>query len=203
MEGTLKVRLASFYVEEPHPFLVDQLARVEEQATFGQVLTTDERPEDPAERDPNTHYAVPEQEMKRISYLDGFFSDEELERIDRMAESGLDTQEAARLLSAGPHAEATAMAQLRTAGINADAAATGDAAATSGEKFVDVREMDDTEIADWIGENRPNVDQTIALAQNDRDLAEKVLDAETIATDQDPRAGVERGLEAIIARTDQ
>jgi len=59
------------------------------------------------------------------------------------------------------------------------------------------------ELAAYIEEHKPNVDQTVALADNDPDQAEKVLEAETQATGGVPRAGVEKGLEAIIARSTQ
>jgi len=59
------------------------------------------------------------------------------------------------------------------------------------------------ELADYIEEHKPNVDQTVALADNDPEQAQKVLDAETQATGGVPRAGVEKGLEAIIARSTQ
>jgi len=64
-------------------------------------------------------------------------------------------------------------------------------------------EMTVDELAAYIEEHKPNVDQTIALAENDPEQAQNVLDAETQATGGVPRAGVEKGLEAIIARSTQ
>jgi hypothetical protein len=64
-------------------------------------------------------------------------------------------------------------------------------------------QMSVDELAQYIEEHHPNVDQTIALADNDPEQALKVLDAETQATSGVPRAGVEKGLEAIIARSTQ
>jgi len=63
--------------------------------------------------------------------------------------------------------------------------------------------MSADELADYIEEHHPNVDQTIALANNDPEQAQKVLDAETQATGGVPRAGVEKGLAAIIERSTQ
>jgi len=64
-------------------------------------------------------------------------------------------------------------------------------------------EMSVDELAAYIEEHKPNVDQTVALADNDPEQAQKVLDAETQATGGVPRSGVEKGLEAIIARSTQ
>jgi len=78
------------------------------------------------------------------------------------------------------------------------AAAEGGAPAQleAGESSVD-------ELAAYIEDNKPNVDETIALAGNDPAEAQKVLDAETQATGGVPRAGVEKGLTAIIERSTQ
>ena len=54
------------------------------------------------------------------------------------------------------------------------------------------------ELAEYIEQNHPNVDDTIALAKGDPEAAARVLEAEGIATGGDPRAGVTKGLTAII-----
>jgi hypothetical protein len=66
-----------------------------------------------------------------------------------------------------------------------------------------VSEMGEYELAEYIGGSNPtgkplNVDDTIALAGDDKDLAHRILQAENVATDGDPRKGVEVGLTAII-----
>jgi hypothetical protein len=66
-----------------------------------------------------------------------------------------------------------------------------------------VSEMGEFELSEYIGGNNPtgkalNVDETVALAGTDKDLAHRLLQAENVATDGDPRKGVEAGLTAII-----
>lgn len=55
------------------------------------------------------------------------------------------------------------------------------------------------DLAEWLKEAKPNVDDTVALAEDDPELAQKVLDAETAATGGKPRQGVVDKLERIVA----
>jgi hypothetical protein len=71
---------------------------------------------------------------------------------------------------------------------------------TSGSSLA---EMGEYELAEYIQGSNPegkklSVDETVALAGTDKDLAHRLLQAENVATDGDPRAGVEKGLTAII-----
>lgn len=52
------------------------------------------------------------------------------------------------------------------------------------------------ELADYIKENNLSADQTVNLAGDDLESIERVLDAENIATDNDPRPDVVHHLEA-------
>jgi hypothetical protein len=54
-----------------------------------------------------------------------------------------------------------------------------------------------TQVAKWIESERPNEDATVAAAQDDPDLARRVLEAESAATQGDPRQGVKSRLERI------
>jgi hypothetical protein len=77
-----------------------------------------------------------------------------------------------------------------------------DAPAASGAGG-DVSSMGEYELAEYIKGSNPEgkeltVNETVALAGTDRDLAHRVLQAENIATDGEPRKGVEAGLTAII-----
>lgn len=70
-----------------------------------------------------------------------------------------------------------------------------------------VSEMGEYELSEYIQGSNPtgkalNVDDTVALAGTDKDLAHRLLQAENIATDGDPRVGVEKGLTAIIESTE-
>jgi hypothetical protein len=59
-------------------------------------------------------------------------------------------------------------------------------------------EMGEAELADYLIQNRPTVDETVRMAGNDPDTAQRLLEAEHIATEDEPRAGVVKGLNAII-----
>ena len=69
----------------------------------------------------------------------------------------------------------------------------------------EVSSLGEYELAEYIKGSNPEgkeltVNETIALAGDDKDLAHRVLQAENIATDGEPRKGVEAGLTAIIER---
>jgi hypothetical protein len=71
---------------------------------------------------------------------------------------------------------------------------------TTGEVApADFSEMGAHELAEYIEKNQPNVSDTIALAGNDADAAKRVLEAENIVTDNDPRKGVVDGLQRVIS----
>src|SRR5580765_7047305 len=55
-------------------------------------------------------------------------------------------------------------------------------------------ELSEAELADYIMQNKPNVSDTVAMAGDDPDTAQRLLEAEHIATDGEPRAGVVKGL---------
>jgi len=55
------------------------------------------------------------------------------------------------------------------------------------------------DLAEYIKSNKLTVEETVALAGDDADSINKVLDAENIATDNDPRKGVESALEARLS----
>jgi hypothetical protein len=67
----------------------------------------------------------------------------------------------------------------------------------------DVSSMGEYELAEYIKGANPDgkeltVNETVALAGGDADMAHRVLQAENIATDGEPRKGVETGLTSII-----
>jgi hypothetical protein len=78
-----------------------------------------------------------------------------------------------------------------------------DSSASSGGGGGDISSMGEYELAEYIKGQNPDgkeltVNETIALAGDDKDLAERLLQAENIATDGEPRKGVEAGLTSII-----
>jgi hypothetical protein len=66
----------------------------------------------------------------------------------------------------------------------------------------DVASMDAPTLAEYIKEHKLNIDSTVALAGDDAESIQKVLDAENIASDNDPRAGVVSKLEAKLTALD-
>lgn len=64
---------------------------------------------------------------------------------------------------------------------------------------VNFKELGAPEMAEYLEDNQPNVDETLALVEGDADAARRLLEAENIVTDNDPRAGVEKGIERIIS----
>ena len=60
-------------------------------------------------------------------------------------------------------------------------------------------ELGTHEMAEYLEQNQPNVDETLALVEGDPEAAKRLLEAENIVTDNDPRAGVERGVQRIIS----
>ena len=126
-----------------------------------------------------------EEDIERGERLGAFYSDEEK---DAIAEGSF----------RGPGAE-----ELRSnAGLPGGQTGEGTVEPVDGE-VPDISDMSSEEVAQIISEGNGgrglNVNETIALAQNDAELAEKVLDAETIASESDPRAGVEKALEKIMS----
>ncbi len=62
----------------------------------------------------------------------------------------------------------------------------------------DLSSAGEFELAEWIKNDKPTVDEVLEKVGDDKDLANRMLQAENIATDGDPRKGVELGLTAII-----
>lgn len=59
------------------------------------------------------------------------------------------------------------------------------------------------EIVEWLRENTPNVNDTVAASGGDPDIAHKLLDAENEFQEGDPRKGVVDGLAEVISRGGQ
>jgi hypothetical protein len=55
------------------------------------------------------------------------------------------------------------------------------------------------ELTEWIKQSKPNVDDTVALAEGDPEKAQRILDAEVAATGGSPRKSVQEQLEKIVA----
>jgi hypothetical protein len=59
-------------------------------------------------------------------------------------------------------------------------------------------ELSAQEMAGVIEDERPTINALLAAVGNDKDAAQRLLDAENIATDNDPRAGLESGVAKIV-----
>lgn len=124
---------------------------------------------------------IPDDQIARGEELGAFFSDEDAEAIRAGTYSG-------------------PVAHLLPGQRRIPQAAEGDVIALGD---LDVANADAAEIAAYIQEHKLTVGDTVALAGDDKDLAEKILDAEEIATQGSPRAGVEKGIEAVMSRANQ
>ncbi len=63
---------------------------------------------------------------------------------------------------------------------------------------INVVDVSDDELDQYLVEAEPNVGDTVALAGDDPESAQRVLDSENRVSSGDPRAGVVKGLEKII-----
>lgn len=68
------------------------------------------------------------------------------------------------------------------------------------EELLDVNTATVEQLADWIKTERPNVNDVVQASGGDPDVAQKLLEAESQATDGEPRKGVLEGLSAVISR---
>jgi hypothetical protein len=122
--------------------------------------------------------------LQRGEDLDAFFSDEEAQQIVDGTYKGQYAEHLANMATHG-------LGQTPPLVTSAEGEH-GDAAGMSTE-----------EMADYIKENKLNVSETVALASDDEDSINKVLDAENMATNNDPRKGVVDHLEAKLAAAAQ
>lgn len=58
----------------------------------------------------------------------------------------------------------------------------------------------DTELINWIKDDNPTVQMVIDASEGDDETAARLLEAENMATGNDPRKGVIAGLESVIRR---
>jgi hypothetical protein len=119
-------------------------------------------------------------DLARGEELGAFFSDEDVKAIEEGTYRGPDAPAVAQAR--------LAMAQTTIQPIEGEGAS------------ANIADMSTEEVAELIKNEKLNVNDTIALAdENDVDSINKVLDAEVIATDSEPRVGVEKGLEAKLS----
>jgi len=72
--------------------------------------------------------------------------------------------------------------------------------AVGGDDTLDVSSASVEELASWIEEDKPTVNEVLEAAGGDPATASKLLDAENLATGNQPRQGVVEGLSKIAGR---
>jgi hypothetical protein len=90
--------------------------------------------------------------------------------------------------------------RLMNGGAVLDAEALEQAVQAAQENALDVRGASVEELAEWIKSEKPTVNEVVQSSEGSGDLARKLLEAESLATDEDPRKGVVDGLTQVIAR---
>lgn len=68
------------------------------------------------------------------------------------------------------------------------------------EEVLDVNTASVDELADWIRNDRPTVNDVVQASNGEAELARKLLEAESQAHEGQPRFGVQKGLSAVISR---
>jgi hypothetical protein len=121
-------------------------------------------------------------DLARGEEFGAFFTDEERKAIEEGTYRGVD---APAVMEARLSQERAIITPIEGEGPAGDA---------------DVSTMSVEEVAGLIEDRKLNVQQTVDLAGEDPDDIEKVLDAESLATENEPRAGVTKGLEARLAK---
>jgi len=120
-------------------------------------------------------------DLARGEELGAFFSDDERKAIEDGSYRGPD---------------APALVQARRAAAEAVVQPLADESGAS----ADISDMSSEQVADLIVEQKLTVPQTVDLADaSDVDSINKVLDAEDLASENEPRAGVTKALEARLA----
>lgn len=70
------------------------------------------------------------------------------------------------------------------------------------ETFLDPETATADDLANWIRQEKPTVNDVVQASQGDVALATKLLEAESLAHDGEPRVGVMNGLSAVIQRAE-
>lgn len=167
-EKKVKIRLFSYLVEGEDPFRPGEKRLVQRYASHDQTITTDDEPDEP---DPDVAYGLRDYDLRRGEHLGAFYTDEELEAME--AEEAPAEEEAVN----PPIAP-----QTKTETVQAQSPA----------------EMSVEQLATWIEQEEPTENELVELASSSQQMAQKVLDAETLATGGEPREGVQLGVAQLL-----
>lgn len=170
----IKHRLFTWFENVPSSIDPNEESRVERIATLGQeVDITDDA------------------SLKRGEELGSFYTDEEAKAIREGTYQGVDADALGRARE-GQFSAPTSNEEV-------------DDVSGSVSGSLDVKSASSEEIGEFIKENKLNVEQTKRLVPDDADvdLLEKLYDAESYASDNDPRKGVADYLDAKLAAASQ
>lgn len=171
----IKFRLFHYYEERT---TLGQPTLVEKQAFFGQVV------EIPREED-----------IARGEELGAFYTNKEEKQIQDGTYRGPDWE----TLAAGPMVPAfTPEEEAARAGTSMEVPSP-EIEEIAGNGEFDAANASSEEIAEHIKSEGLTVPQTVDLAGGNADLAEKIIEAENMASENDPRAGVIGAMEKLSA----
>src|SRR4051812_23597671 len=71
-------------------------------------------------------------------------------------------------------------------------------AATATAPVTDISEAGEYELAEWIQNEKPTINEVLERVGDDKELAHRMLQAENIATGGEPRKGLEEALRLVI-----
>ena len=177
----IKFRAFHFYVEVPALGLPGENTLVERTAFLGQEVD------------------IPrEEDIDRGEGLGAFYTSAEVKKIKDGTYDGPDRD----MLAMPPMGEPMAIPPLNPAEAAASASplGAGEPTATPERPELDIAEASSEMIGAYIKEYKLTGPETVALAGDNPELAEKILEAEGIATDNSPRKNVTEPLEELGAK---
>lgn len=184
MEYIVKFNTVSFLVEAPNIFDPGKTKLVPRIARHGQRVSTDTEG-----NDPNTIYGLREYDENKLLALGAFFSPHEVRAFeDGLTDETSTEQDAARLNV--PRGDTGSTPRYPALG--------EDANIHGGEHPLAFGETPVEKLGDWIMQNDIPVNELLEIVEGDPSLANKVLQAENLATGSEPREGLAQGIAAIL-----
>jgi pyruvate/2-oxoglutarate dehydrogenase complex dihydrolipoamide acyltransferase (E2) component len=190
MEAIVKFRSISFLVEVQDPFRPGETKMAMRVAEHGQKVTTEPRPDSFDAQEPNTVYGMTEYDFNRNKYLGAFFSDLEIDMLQAGVTDLQTVREAGEPLAAGDTTSTIL-------GSNSDASPITPVGGSTNVHPLAFGEITEEQLAGYILERELSVNDLLKMVEANPDAADKILNAEFIATGSDPREGLAEGIAAI------